>query len=87
MFEQAASLRFELDERDVLMAEALVAHPFRVDFLQKRENFLDICVNILRLFGPVLKAVLRIRIRTDVAFMYTDPYWEFEARKLTKTKK
>jgi hypothetical protein len=36
--EQAAALRFELDERDVLTTEALVAHPFRVDCLQKTDN-------------------------------------------------
>jgi hypothetical protein len=27
-----------LHEQDVLTAEALVAHPFRADFLQKAEN-------------------------------------------------
>ena len=29
----ATPLRLELDQRDVFMAEALVAHPFRVDLL------------------------------------------------------
>ena len=29
----ATPLRLELDQRDVFMAETLVAHPFRVDLL------------------------------------------------------
>ncbi len=83
----AASLRFELDERYVLVAEALVAHPFRVDFLQKRENVQIYLCQPPEIIQGCLKAVLRIRIRTDLALMYADPYWEFEARKLTKTNK
>jgi hypothetical protein len=70
----AASLRFELDERDVLVAEALVAHPFRVDFLQKRENVQKYLCQHPEIIRGCFKAVLRIRIRTDVALMVTDPY-------------
>jgi hypothetical protein len=69
------------------VAEALVAHPFRVDFLQKRENVQIYLCQHPEIIGGCLKAVQRIRIRTDVALMDPDLYWEFEARNLTKTNK